>query len=459
MRRCATLALMLAAGCGCGVAATDDAGLDAAADAPDGGRDAPTDTPHDTASADTPDTPLDGGPDDPGWISLEGYPTACEIAYATNPSALFLPNWASCEPAALAGCTWLAADARYAMRTTGAPTARHFDGATGHFAVYLGLPSADGELRAVVLARTEGTPLAAFRAHSVVLADGSACTGLAVGMNGAGSAGTAAHFDRDAIDIRHELFHGPLADWDGALPAPITLTPEMVPAGSLVQDLVASDTTAAYQVQPAGLVMIVEAGRSARRGRTTTVGGTPTEMALHEHDVFWLSWYEGSTGSDVWLVHASIDVEAHPLVMVPGSKLWGLGTDGSHLCWIVETERRMGEPYRGDLHCSPYATETSALSPALVRASVPITVTGTVGSGLYALADWDGVDLTSILYVLDIAGGTMRRFVPPSTWRFGVPLWVTPTEIAAPLRVISTTGGAPFDTLVRIDLAAFEDVP
>lgn len=439
----------LLSSCACGASEPGDAGVDAP-DSPDSGRgDAGRDGSRDAPDAEA-EVPDDAAVDEAGWVAIEGYPAGCELAYATNPAALFMPAWAPCV--GVAACEWLQPETAYPVRAYGSRDARHFEGGLGYFATYLSLDGASGSREITVIARSEGAPVAALRLARSRLSDGGFCTSVG-GLSGPGLVRDLNHFDSEAVDIRHQLFHGPFADWDARLPEPIAITPAMVPAGNIAQQFKASDTTVAFDVQPRGHIVIIEGDRWViRGGRTGAVTGAPTEMAMHGHDVFWMSWYEGPAGDEVWLVHASIDREEHVLVRVPGTKLWGIATDGNHLCWVVETERRMGRPYRGDLYCSPYATESAELAPRLVHAGLPTVIAGVVGDGLYGADEYDSVVHANTLFVADIEAATLSTWSPPAAWRLGTPLWLTRDEIAVPM-------SAPMDSVVRLGLDALEPVP
>ncbi len=392
------LGLVVGLGCDCGTPGHPDGGNEAGPDTSvDSGRDTGRDTGVDTGPDGQPDTGRDAAVEAARWVPLPGLPEGCVIERAENPAALFEPTWDSCGE----GCEYLVGDARY-TRAFSSQVGWH-DGTRGWFSVIQG----DDGRRQVLLAATEGPPVAAWRGPdsrdsglcaigASAIGDGAAAVGIELGWNG---------WPRE-----WRLLHGPLAEI-GAMTDPIATLDESILVGAGgVQRLAVSSTTVAAEVQPHGIVMVFEGGEERTLGGFgSAVPGGPQRVRVVGRTVWWEEWLHPTS-----LAVGSIDRSAEYFLRnLPGDAFvseW----DGTQTVWLQGYGwEGSGRYERIEMWTAPYTETAADLRPRLVR-ELPSWGDAKAGGGVYGFrrSNSDGSRRRIELY--DIVDGRRRTFDGPA---------------------------------------------
>jgi len=429
LRQAPWLVLALCA-CGCGTTPVAGGGRDAMGDAraPDAGRDAPRDAGAPWRRDAGPDAgPQDAGPPDPaGWVPLPGLPDGCVIERAEHPEELLTVTWESCGD----GCLELDRGAD--------PNAAAHDGERGYFVTGVHRASRH-DPRIVVLAATEGPPLAAWRGPPAE----------APGVCQIGPVAVSASAAAFGIDVFSDswgnitpIYHAPLSEI-GAVTEPVAVLDESVLRGAnLVQHLAVSETTVAGDVQPGGFVLVLEGGAMRHLGGALDplVRGIPAHLHVVGTHVLWEDWLR-----PVRIASGSMSDDATIFYEAASADVLSMTTDGTTLAWMQGYDWLPAEGYgRVELWTAPYVRDSALLEPRKVRDLDGYT-RAALGAGIYGIRRVSGGPQRAELY--DLSDGRRRTFVMPD----GVvllfdPLYITPTEM---LLIVSREGRA---RLWRVDI-------
>lgn len=365
---------------------------------------------------DRPGDRQDGAVPEAGWIPLPGLTDGCVIERAEHPETVFTPVWESCGE----GCEFLTDDARFTRAFDDAIGAH--DGERGYFELLVGPRIGLG--RIVVLAATEGAPVAAWRGPEID--SGNLCAVAAMGSSvSATSVAFEVWLPGDGTPIESRVFHGLLSEV-GAATEPIRVLRGDILAGSnSVQTIGVSDTTVALELQPQGAILVLEGGeeRWLSGARDPDAPGIPQNIVVVGRDVFWEDW-----GSNVSVVHGSFGGTTSPLLLAAGGDVKGFGTDGTTMAWLEGYDRQPDGAYaRLELWTSVHASTPIDLTRRLVR-NMDERAPRTVGDGIYAQYRNSGLQPRIELY--DLADGRKRVFrAPAGSLVLGPPLYVTATEM------------------------------
>ncbi len=436
----ALVVAMLLAGCSGSHTATADGGRDGGRDGgKDAGRDAGAreaaaqDAGHDAG-------PPDGGPDagvaDPGWVPMGGLPDGCVVERAQHPEALFTPHWDAC-PGGVTGCLELRDDPRFN---------RNFDGQTGAHDPVAGRgyvevvehERADPEdRRIVVLASTQGAPLAAWR--DPVQGETSLCMLGIVGVSAEAAAFEIMSYG-DHWPNQSRIYHAPL-DAIGAVSEPeAVLRP---PGTSVVQNIAVSASTVAATVQPAGLIMVMDRGAVRQLGGAgSAVPGIPQGVRVVGHQVLWEDWED-----TVRIAHGSIDQAASIYYAAAGADLKSFHTDGQDLMWLKGWNRESSGHYDNlELWTAPYTPDAESLELRKAIDYFPVRVSGAFGAGVFGIRLIDPIQRAELY---DHADGRRRTFPMPG----GCALLFAPLYISAhDMLLVAACPG--HKTLFRVDPSA-----
>ncbi|RLB50976.1 MAG: hypothetical protein DRJ42_17750, partial [Deltaproteobacteria bacterium] len=380
----------------------------------DSGLDSGRDTSADSGGDSGADADFDAGPiGEAGWVPLPGLPDGCVIERAEHPEVLFAPEWLSCGD----GCQYLAPEPRFqrAYDREG-----WHDGSRWWFAV---VQSSDAEHREVVLASSDGAAVAAWRSPDG-WEDGLCIVGPSAIADGAAAVGVKIWLE-DVQQFR--LYHAPL-DVIGSVTEPTAVRDPSMGVGSTgVQNLSVSRTTVAAEVQPAGVVIVFEAGRSRVLGGVASpTPATPQRVRVVGRDVWWEDW-----GHPTSLVVGSIDREGRYLRRNVPDDAFVLGIDDGQMAWLqgygwggagVQYERL-------ELWMASYTDEPTELRPQRIR-EVETWGAALLGEGVYGFttADFDGANHRTELY--DIVDGRRRTYRAPSGVAVpGSPLGISAAEM------------------------------
>lgn len=401
-----------------GDSGAEDAGLDSGRDA---GRDAgqPSDAGRDAG--------MDAGPDPGGWEEMPGFPSGCVIEQASRPEEIFAPRWESCGD----GCERLLADEGW-VRSFG--TVGGHDGTRGYFAVVQQrLGHAE---RVVVLAATDGDPVAGWRGPSSA-ADGICSVWpVAISTDGAAAAVVASTFGA-GWPSRERIYHGSLTSIGSETEPVATLEEALLPGESAIQALATSATTVAAEVRPAGFVAVVEDGVLQTYADP---GSSPQNAQVVGSHVYWESW-----GDSVVVLQATIDEGPATYLEATDADVVGTAIGDGWLSWQRTTPP--GGPYTAsELWASSYQPDAGALEPAAV-ASLGGFYDWRTGGGAYAIRRVSGGPQRVELY--DLETGDQRTFEMPDGWALlSAPLYVTEDEMLLSARKDGVA------TLFRVELAS-----
>lgn len=437
--------LALTLGCSCGSAPHGDADPPRDAGPRDAGhRDGAT---RDSGRRDT--GAADAGTDaaiNPEWVALSGLPDWCTIERAEAPESLLPVEWVACSGMER-GCRQLVSDVRYErafLRGVGAS-----DTERGYFGVVES--EWGGGKRMVVLASTEGA-LAAWRGPDPAAADGVVCQ-VGPAALAPPSAGVGVRMVRGA-ERSHFLYHAPL-DEIARIDEPTARLDDAFLAGSSVQRMAASATTLAVEIQPSGVIALVEAGR------ITTLTSPRTAQRVHvvDRDVFWEDWPH-----PVQLYAGGIDSPATLLRSVAPADVVSFAAGGDVVAWLEASgwSDAEGTYARMELWAAPYARSAVDLRPRRVRGLDDYSsVTGVpvIGGGHFALV-YPSAEPPHRVDVWDLADARRRRIVIPLSARlFDRPLYINENEIMIPVTLLRGPAYTNERTLWRIDLASLEYDP
>jgi len=421
-----------ALGCGCdggaGDGGSEDAGFDAGSDA---GFDAGEDSGMDAAVDSGWDSGRDAGPDGGAeWVGLPGLPDGCVVERALRPGVLFAPEWTACGDS----CLRLVHEGE--VLRTFSSRAGAYDGARGYFVVVQSGVVAPG--RIVILARTDGPALAAWRGPPA--SEPGVCQVGPVGLN----ATHIAFGIRVTVDRTREfhVFHASIPE-ARTVEEPIVVVDESLIGRSGANYFDLSSTTVAAQIQPGGFVLLLEDGAVRRlAGPTSEVPGSPHNVHVVGRAAYWVEW-----GRPHRLGYGSMELGTRLLHEAPPADVFAFGADGTAMAW-TEVHDWMppdGTYSRVELWTAPPATDPGDLAPRLVR-ELDIRTEARVGDGVYALIRQDGGHR---LELYDLADGRRRTFeAPPATGFSFDPLYVSDEEV---LLLVIADGGR---TLFRIDPSA-----
>lgn len=443
-RSAVALGLLLLGSCS-GNGSSPDAGADAGMDAGrdggrrdlgiDSGRDAGTDAR--VADAGLADMGLrDGGPPEPaGWVPLPGLPAGCVIERAEHPETVYSPSWLPCEGAD--GCQRLAPPEPGTLRVFGRTEGWH-DGERGYFMAIQG-GERDGR-RILLLADTEGRTLAAWSGPNDL--DDGVCSASSVEVRD----GHAAMLVRVSIDGERQgrLYFGPI-DVIGRLAEPaVVLGPDVVGTSNVLQRMAVSATTVAMELQPAGIVVVVEGERMDLLRPTASVPGIPQVPIVVGQNVLWSAY-----GSPVTIAHGGMDRPAELFYGSPGADVVGFDTDGIGVAW-VQLYADLGPDGlpRRELWTASYVEDPADLRPRRLLPFADVE-RGVVGGGVYASRRVAPDGSIQRLLLHDLADGNQRTFTAPRGYAIlENPIYVTTDE----LLVMGNDG--EHVTLFRIDLRA-----
>lgn len=398
---------LLALAVACGSPEPSDAGGDAGRDGGrDGGRDAGRDGGRDSgpaALADSgSDARVDGGPDDPGWVPLATLAEGCTIERALHPERLFEVRWEPCEDGT-DGCHRIASDVGLA-RSPG-----WFDGDQGYFTVIRGEPPGR---RVVVIARTEGSPVAAWREPPSDL-PGACIVIVGIGDGYAAVMPSFFHGEDRTRDVDY-VFHAPI-DAIGTTTEPLAIIrPSVLP-----QRLAVSSQVIAVWNGPA----IYAIAADGRHGYVSVaLPGIAQSVTVAGPDVMWEDWAElvriahGAVGRPGTLYH-----RADP------ADIKGFHTDGVDLAWVQGYDRQPDGSYaRLELWTAPYVADPSELRPRLVRLLDPTRHPSAFGGGWYVTmpgAPWR-------IEAVRLEDGTRRQWISSLRGALSYPpIYVTDHEI------------------------------
>lgn len=410
---------------GCPSPAPTDAGVDAGHDAGrdagvDSGTDAGTHAPEDAGA----DAGVDGGPRDPGWVLLPGLPEACPIERAEHPERLLSIDWEPC-PGHPPGC----------LREVGRgvvtqPRVGWHDGDHGYFFAIVGEAP-----RAVVLVRTDGVALAAWRDPPINPDDSLVCAVHPTAVGDGYAAVVARSLDFDSPSTSREVVYWALIDEIGDAPAlgVIELGLNRGQWADVSRDIVA------VEEQPGGVVVAMGLDGQMEVLFSDEVQGIPQHARVVGEHVFWEDWADLTR-----IAHATLGNEATILHRADPGDIKHFHADEDGMAWIQGYDRPPGpmqEYARIELWAAPLAYDAATLEPRLV-ATLPQRGLSAYGGGWYVMY----VGSPKRLMVIRVEDGTQREWIPPEPYGVGhPPLYVSDHEML----VASGDGTRGF--LLRID--------
>jgi len=433
-----SLALAVLVGCGSSCSGDDahdaghDGGIDGGVDAgSDAGPDARLDSGPSPQDAGW-DARTDAGPNAAGWEPLPGLPSGCVIERAERPEVLMRSAWEPCG----VGCEALAQEPGW-TRAFYSESGGH-DGERGYF---VAVQSRDGASeRVVVLGTTDGSPVAAWRGPPSEAPGVCAIGPVAVGAT------HAAFIVRlwGEWPAEDRIYHGPIAEL-GRVTEPLAVLDESwLPGGNATQNLAASATTVAAEVQPAGFVAVAEEGALARLGGSAGgVVGSPQNVQIRERAVYWEDWADRirtargsvSEGAAVWFEFSGADAA-------------GTSIDSEWVAWQRGILGGGGTFADVEVWASPFAEDASDLTPTLITPLEGFHHHA-MGAGIYVVRPAN--DRLDLYYLSD---GRKRVFhTPPATGVYNAPLYVTADELLVPAR------NADGRTMLKVQISSlpFED--
>ncbi len=373
---------------------------------------------------------------DAGWVPLPGLPDGCVVERAEHPEVLFEPEWLSCGD----GCLHLAREPRF-QRTY--DRVGWHDGTRWWIAV---IQSTDAEHREVVLAPSDGPAVAAWRSP-----DGWENGLCIIGPNpiGDNAAAFGVQILGEDLPEQFRLYHAPLTEIGSVIEPIAVRVPSMGVGSSGVQRLSVSRTTVAAEVQPAGVVIVFEGGRSrVLGGALSPTPGTPQRVRVVGRDVWWEDWAHPTS-----LVVGSIDQEGSYFRRNVPDDAFVLGIDDGQMAWlegfgwggIVSRYDRL------ELWTAPYTADTAELRPRRIR-EIETSGPALLGGGVYGFFGGDPGGTNPRIKLYDLADGRHRNFRSPD----GVsvpesPLGITNEEMLLKGR-FTVDPFNRFSTLFRIDI-------
>ena len=323
----------------------------------DAGRDlrvAPLDTGAEDAGPDT----YDGGPEDPGWVSLAPLPGPCVVERATHPERLMRNEWADCGP----GCEYLLEDDRFVR---GINRSGWHDGTRGYFSTNQGLQSEHERVRhrILVLAATDGEVFAAWRGPSPFSRPLCLATTVTVG---GGYAVFIATLQSDAV-TEHHIYYDRIEDV-GELERPtLVLGADVVPRGAAIQRPSMSEHVYAAELQPAGSLLLI---RPDGTFEVQPVAGNPQVPSAVGEDVFF-DVFNGPTGRIV-SHHARFGEGNTPFVAQSDAHIASFSATRDEFAWYVAYgPGRISAAERIELWTAPFTVDRDRLEPRFVRNLVP----------------------------------------------------------------------------------------
>ena len=333
----------------------------------DGGADAESDVLADVATDNPPvrdvaqpDVPIDGGPEDPGWVPLPGLPGGCNIERAEHPERLTSIEWLSCGD----GCEYLGPDTRYqrAMRTDSGS----YDGDRGYFGMVQALQT-DGRAM-IYIADTEGRIYGAWREVLNSSREGFLCI-LRGPATGDGFASFGITITNDAMRVREtHLFLDPLEQIGERQEATAVLSGEVVPPGAALLNHRVSSSLYVGELSPAGHLLLVRPNGEFDLQEI----GTAQHPSVVGDDVIFEAAREEDGQLFRTMMHTRFGEEPTVLLDAPDGHIAGARASADGITWhYARTEGGIGTTDHIELWTSPFATERHSLEPRLVRNLVP----------------------------------------------------------------------------------------
>ena len=343
----------------------DDAGLtDAGSRDMESGEAGTRDTGLQDAQAEDLDAfePNDLGPEDPGWVRVEGLPDWCTIERATFPQRLWRSEWLSCGE----GCTYLSQDPIHVRAVQ--PIGAH-DGSRGIFIearTRFDPPTgADGDRSIAMLSGTDGSVFGAWRSPA---ATESVFCGvrLAAGPHHAVVLLRAVDGSRGLAEA--QLYYDTLENIGQADTAVTSIDREILPIGAILQNRVVSADVFAAELKPANKLLLLRPDGALEIRRPA---GNPLHPKVVGADVF----YELLTDNGYRVEHTRFGEEPNVLLADPEADILAFTATDDTFAWYRRVPRfRQIDPM--DLYTAPFATHAEDLAPRFVRNVSPELRTG-----------------------------------------------------------------------------------
>ena len=386
------------AGCGCG---EDSEPRDSAADAsrdvePDAGSDAIADAAADAdGPTDASTDAFDGAVGPAGWVPMPSPRDECVVERATNPAALYRPQWAPCEEQPI-GCQ-REIPLHVGIRTD----VGWFDGERG----YTWLAGAHDAIVDLDL----GT-IAAWRSRESH-GDDWLCGVTRIGIgDGHASVYSAYHHFSDPDRGLDRIYHAPV----GSIAAETTPFAELPGWSGGTQTLAVSRSMVAAEMQPLVLVFTSEGRRALW---TEEIGGVPQRVHAAGDFAFWLN-FQGS----VQLAWGSYEQGPDRLRDITPGRVRGFRSDGVDLAWVEIFDT----PPSLTLYTARAPTDVGSFTPRAVGPIEGIQF-NQMGGGWYGTirADPERIELVELA-----TGRTKTWFAAPGE-RIGGdhPVYVSANEV------------------------------
>jgi len=293
------------------------------------------------------------------------------------------------------------------------------DGTYGYFAVVQGVSIQSH--RMVVLARTDGRVLAAWRGPSPD--DSGVCSVGDIGLGDGHAAFELKAWPDSSEPLESRIYHGPLSDI-GTETEPLAVLDESFTLGSTIQNIAVSSMTVAADLAPGGFIAVAERGKLTRLdGDVPASASSP--LAIIDGDVLFESWHP----TTLHVMRGSVRKPAELYFGPPDTNLRHFVSDGADMAWlqVYGMESASGPYERAEIWTADYAQTPADMEPRNL-AEVEPRVRGMIGGGVYALGA-PGPDGELWLEFYDLADGRRRVLRPsPSEMRLRQLLYVSAEE-------------------------------
>jgi hypothetical protein len=331
---------------------------------------------------------VDGGPTDPGWVALPGFPPDCVIERAQHPERLPALNWTSCGT----GCLRAQPGGGHDVLGFGYGS---FSGGRGWIAP--GSSDSDPTLDITMIMPVDGVPVAAWRYPN---SSPNNCS-MRWGTVGEGRGAILAHRvgDRLLTVVDDRLLVAPL-DMLGAVDVPVAIlgAPD-VGNGRTVDGIGLGAAAVGLHVSPVAAILIQQTA-----GVVTAFPANGWDPAVEGDHVVWAEaggpwrlWH--------WTPESGTEIYYAPVDPIEGHLL-----DQGTLVWVRPTDFVSGMATRAELWTSPFARVPAGVSPRLVNADAG-ELYARFADGVYLAVRATGLGFSAQL--TDLADGRVRMLGIP----------------------------------------------